>query len=167
MTTSGPNGANQAGMRQTTSRLRGGFSMIELLIVMSVIAIISSISLAGFTRIINQVRIDRAAKTLSYDLQMAFALVGRNRQPVRVQWDPTKVQFAISDRSNTTLFRTRPMGLSSVYKFSPSNFTVSRSMVEIYPPGLAADSLNVHIVNGSQKRTISMSRGGLVRVINQ
>jgi hypothetical protein len=40
-------------------------------------------------------------------------------------------------------------------------------MVEIYPPGLAADSLSVHIVNGSLKRTVSMTRGGLVRVINK
>ena len=59
---------------------------------------------------LNQVRIDRAAQTLSYDLQMAFAIVGRNRKPVRISWDNSKVQFSITDRRNTTLFRTRPMG---------------------------------------------------------
>lgn len=165
MSRSGPNSADQNGMRQTTSRLRHGFTMIEILIVLSVMAVISSISVVGFTRIINQVRLDRAAKTLSYDLQMAFAIVGRNRQPVRIKWDSTKVQFAITDRANSTLFRTRPMGPDTPYKLQASNFTVSRPMVEIYPPGLAADSLNIHIVNGSQMRTISMSRGGLVRMI--
>jgi hypothetical protein len=46
-------------------------------------------------------------------------------------------------------------------------FTVSKSMIEIYPPGLAADSLNIHIINKDLKRTISMQRGGLVRVIKQ
>ena len=151
------------------SRIRGrrAFTMIELLIVLSVIGIVTSISLVGFTRTLNQVRIDRAAKTLSYDLQMAFAIVGRNRQPVRISWDNSKVQFAITDRGNTTLFRTRPMGPSTEFKLRASNFTVSKQMIEIYPPGLAADSLNVHIVNGTLKRTVSMTRGGLVRVINK
>ena len=154
-------------MQHSTLSHRRAFTMIEILIVLSIMAIVSSISMVGFTRIINQVRIDRAAQTLSYDLQMAFAIVGRNRQPVRISWDNTKVQFAITDRGNSTLFRTRPMGLSTEFKLSASYFTVSNSLVEIYPPGLAADSLNVHIVNGQLKRTISMSRGGLVRVINQ
>lgn len=154
-------------MRYSRMGGRRAFTMIEILIVLSIIGIVATISLAGFTRTLNQVRIDRAAKTLSYDLQMAFAIVGRNRQPVRISWDSTKVQFAITDRGNTTLFRTRPMGLATEYKLRANYFTVSKQMVEIYPPGLAADSLNVHIVNGSLKRTVSMTRGGLVRVINK
>jgi hypothetical protein len=59
------------------------------------------------------------------------------------------------------------MGVATEFKLRASYFTVSKQMVEIYPPGLAADSLNVHIVNGSLKRTVSMTRGGLVRVINK
>jgi prepilin-type N-terminal cleavage/methylation domain-containing protein len=155
-------------MEQTARRTtRPGFTMLELLIVLSIIAIITSIALAGFTRIVNQVRLDRAAQTVSYDLQMAFSIVGRNRKPVRIAWDSANVRFLITDRSDTLLFRTRPMGPDSPFKLDNSMFTVSKSMVEIYPPGLAADSLNIHIVNRDQKRTVSMQRGGLVRVIKQ
>jgi prepilin-type N-terminal cleavage/methylation domain-containing protein len=164
---SGPDSAMEGGMRHSPTPRRRAFTMIEILIVLSVVAIITSISTVGFTRILNQVRIDRAAKTLSYDLQMAFALVGRNRQPVRIIWNPTLVQFTITDRGNIALYRTRPMGPATEFKLLAKNFTVSSSMVEIYPPGLAATSLNVHIVNGSLKRTIAMSRGGLVRVTNE
>lgn len=141
--------------------------MLEVVVVLTIIAIITSIAMAGFTRIVNQVRLDRAAQTVSYDLQMAFAIVGRNRKPVRVSWDSANVRFLITDRSDTLLFRTRAMGPDSPFKLDKKMFSVSRPMVEIYPPGLAADSLNIHIVNKDQKRTISMQRGGLVRVINK
>jgi hypothetical protein len=131
------------------------------------IAVVTSFAMVGFTRIVNQVRLDRAAQTVSYDLQMAFSIVGRNRKPVRIAWDSANVRFLITDRSDTLLFRTRPMGPDSPYKLDKTMFTISSPMIEIYPPGLAADSLNIHIVNQDQKRTVSMQRGGLVRVIKK
>jgi prepilin-type N-terminal cleavage/methylation domain-containing protein len=146
---------------------RPGFTILELLVVLSMIAVVTSFAMVGFTRIVNQVRLDRAAQTVSYDLQMAFSIVGRNRKPVRITWDSANVRFLVTDRSDTLLFRTRGMGPDSPFKLSKSMFAVSKSMVEIYPPGLAADSLNIHIVNRDQMRTISMQRGGLVRVIKK
>lgn len=151
---------------QAPGRARRGFTMIELLMVVTILAILTSIALASFTRTVDQARIDRAAQTLSTDLQMAFSLVGRNRKPVRISWDSVNVRFNITDRADT-LFRTRPMGPSSEFKLRQTDFTVSRPVVEIYPPGLSNDSLNIHIVNRTQMRTLSMSRGGLVRVLKQ
>ena len=148
------------------SLARRGFTMIEIILVLSILAILTSIATAAFTRSVEQVRIDRAAQSLSYDLQMAFSLVGRNRKPVRITWDSTNVRFNITDRADT-LFRTRPMGITSEFKLQKSMFTVSRPVVEIYPPGLSNDSLNIRIVNRNQRRTVSMSRGGLVRVLKQ
>jgi prepilin-type N-terminal cleavage/methylation domain-containing protein len=150
-----------------TPTTRPGFTMLELLVVLSMIAVITSFAMVGFTRIVNQVRLERAAQTVSYDLQMAFSIVGRNRKPVRIAWDSNNVRFLVTDRSDTLLFRTRTMGPDSPYKLTKSMFTVSRSMIEIYPPGLAADSLNIHIIHKDLKRTISMQRGGLVRVIKK
>jgi type II secretory pathway pseudopilin PulG len=138
--------------------------MIEVILVMTILGIPMTIATVSFRRTIDQVRIDRAAQSLSYDFQMAFALVGRNRKPVRISWDSANVRFNITDRSDT-LFRTRPMGPASEFKLRQTDFTVSRPMVEIYPPGLSNDSLNVRIINRGQKRTISMARGGLVRVL--
>jgi prepilin-type N-terminal cleavage/methylation domain-containing protein len=154
-------------MRLPSLLRRSGFTMLEMVLVLAIIGIMTTVALAGFTRLVNQARIDRASQTLSYDLQMAFAIVGRNRKPVRITWIPAQVQFSITDRSDTLLFRTRGMGPDSPFKLQQSMFTVSRTQVEIFPPGLAADSLNIKIVNGDQKRTISMSRGGLVQVLKQ
>jgi len=146
--------------------VRRGFTMIEMLLVVLIVAILASIGLSNFTRLVDQARIDRAATTLSYDLQMAFALVGRNRKPVRITWDSTNVRFNITDRSDT-LFRTRPMGPTSEFKLRQTDFTVSKPVVEIYPPGLSNFPLTINIVNRSQKRTLLMSRGGLVQVLKQ
>ncbi len=141
--------------------------MIEIVIALSIIGTMSALSMVAFTRIVRQYRVDRAARTLSYDMQAAFSIVGRNRKPVQIVWDSSKVQFAVTDRGNVTLFRTRPMGASSEYKLTPANIIVSRPAVEIFPPGLAADTLNIRIFDGTTSRTVSMSRGGLVRVLNQ
>lgn len=149
------------------ARPRRAFTLIELLIVLSILSTMTALGMVAFTRVVRQMRVDRAAQTLSYDMQMAFSIVGRNRKPVQIVWDAAKVQFAVTDRGNVTLFRTRPMGISSEYKLSASAFTVSRASVEIFPPGLAADTLNVRISDGNTSRTISMSRGGLVRVLKK
>jgi prepilin-type N-terminal cleavage/methylation domain-containing protein len=146
--------------------VRRGFTMIEMLIVVTILGIMTTLAMVNFTKVIDQARVDRAATTLSYDLQMAFALVGRNRKPVRITWDSMNVRFNVTDRTDT-LFRTRPMGLSSEFKLRRTDFVVSRPVVEIYPPGLANDSLNIRIVNRDTKRTISMARGGLVRVLRK
>ena len=145
---------------------RRGFTMIELLIVLSILGIMTTLAVISFTKVMDQSRVDRAATTLSSDLQLAFALVGRNRKPVRITWDSTNVRFNVTDRTDT-LFRTRPMGLTSEFKLRQTDFTVSRPTLEIYPPGLANDSLNIRIVNRDTKRTISVARGGLVRVLRK
>ena len=149
-----------------TASVRRGFTMVEMLLVVTVLAILASIALTNFTKAVDQARIDRAASTLSYDLQMAFALVGRNRKPVRITWDSVNVRFNITDRSDT-LFRTRPMGPTSEFKLRQGDFTVSQPVVEIYPPGLSNFPLTINIVNRSQRRTLQMSRGGLVQVLKQ
>jgi len=156
----------RSALHEVPAAVRRGFTMIEMLLVVLIVAIMSSIALSNFTRLVDQARIDRAANTLSYDLQMAFALVGRNRKPVRITWDSTNVRFNITDRSDT-LFRTRPMGPTSEFKLRQGDFTVSKPVVEIYPPGLSNFPLTINIVNRSQKRTLLMSRGGLVQVLKK
>ena len=156
----------RSALHEVPPAIRRGFTMLEMLLVVLIIAILASIGLSNFTRLVDQARIDRAATTLSYDLQMAFALVGRNRKPVRITWDSTNVRFNITDRSDT-LFRTRPMGPTSEFKLRQGDFSVSKPVIEIYPPGLSNFPLTINIVNRSQKRTLLMSRGGLVQVLKQ
>lgn len=146
---------------------RGGFTLIELMMVIVVAGLTLAIGVTGMARAQYRIRVDRAIAALSDDFQSAFALVGRDRKPVRVVWDASNVRFMLMDRG-TNKFRIRPLGLDTEYKLTASSFVVSDTAFEIYPPGLAENSLTVTITNGNAPpRTLTISRTGLVTISNQ
>jgi prepilin-type N-terminal cleavage/methylation domain-containing protein len=151
-------------------RLRRGFTLIELLIVMGVTGIIVTLSMGRTSRMITAWRVNAAAQAIQNDLQSAFAIVGRNRKPLVVSIDKTKMQLRLVSRTGVDTFRLRALGASSTYKLEASNVTVSPSTtpttLEIYPPGLASDSLSIIIKKDGTARRIRMLRGGLVQICN-
>lgn len=149
-------------------RLHRGFSLLELMMVMVVAGLTLAISVKGLASAQYRIRADRAAAVLSDDIQSAFALVGRDRKPVRVVWDAPNVRFLLTDRSGANIFRIRPLGLETEYKLAASSLVVSDTAFEIYPPGLAKSGLTITITNGNATpRTLSISRAGLVSISNQ
>ena len=149
-------------------RSRKGFTLIELMMVIVIAGLTLGIGVTGLANAQYRIRADRAAAVLSDDIQSAFALVGRDRKPVRVVWDASKTRFLLTDRSGTNLFRIRPLGLETEYKLSSSSIVVSDTAFEIYPPGLAESALTITITNGNAPpRTLVISRAGLVTISNQ
>jgi len=155
-------------MSYTSIRTRRGFTMIELLIVMSLMAVIVTLSMGRTTRMVTSWRVNRAAQAIANELQAAFALVGRNRKPLVLSVDKTKMQLRLVSRSGTDTFRLRALGISSAYKLKSADLTVypatTPTTLEIYPPGLASDSLSITINKDGVKRRIRMLRGGLVQI---
>ena len=155
-------------MSNHPERNRRGFTMIELLIVMGIIGIVVTMSMGRTSRMITAWRVNAAAQAIQNDLQSAFALVGRNRQPVVVSIDKTKMQLRLMSRSGADTFRLRALGSSSEYKLEAGNLTVypttTPTTLEIYPPGLASDSLSILIKRSGQARRVRMLRGGLVQI---
>lgn len=137
--------------------------MIEMLLVVVVMGLVAAISLGRTGGIISGFRVTRAAQAFSEELQSGFAIVGRNRKPVSFVWDASKMELRISDRNNV-VYRRRNFGASSEFKLTSSNITPSRATLEVYPPGLAADSLSVVISKNGKARRVRMLRGGLVQV---
>ena len=158
-------------MKQSQSRSntrQKGFTLLELMMVIVIAGLTLAIGVTGLARAQYRIRVDRAASVLSDDIQSAFALVGRDRKPVRVVWDASKTRFLLTDRSGTNLFRIRPLGLETEYKLASSSFVVSDTAFEIYPPGLAESALTITITNGNAPpRTLTVSRAGLVSISNQ
>jgi prepilin-type N-terminal cleavage/methylation domain-containing protein len=142
---------------------RSGFTMIELLLVIVVIGILSLFSLNRTTSILNGWRVSRAAQAYGEELQAAFALVGRNRRPFTITMDTVNMELRITDRNGTS-YRKRNFGPTSAYKLTSKDLTLSRLSLEVYPPGLAADSMSVVISRLGKVRRIRLLRGGLVQV---
>ena len=147
------------------ARIRAGFSLIELLTVFIIAGILGMLSMGRIGTMIQQSKLTRASQAITNDLQSAFAIAARNRQPVRIVWDPARLSFSIMNRAQTMSYRKITLGAFSGYNFSASNVTMypSSGVVEVFPNGLATDSIAFSLsYNGYQKR-IGMTRAGLVR----
>ncbi|HEX4684594.1 MAG TPA: prepilin-type N-terminal cleavage/methylation domain-containing protein [Gemmatimonadaceae bacterium] len=155
-------------MMQSIRSARRGFTILELLIVMFMAAIVGGMSMGKMHDIMMQQRVIRAASTIRTSVEDAFAIASRNRKPVRLVWDATNMQFDVTDRAGTTIYRHVGLG-QDPYRLPQSAVTFSSSPVEIYPNGLAGSSLTITLSTAlsasTAARTITVSRAGMVQVL--
>lgn len=137
--------------------------MIELLIVISMIGLISIMAFGRTSSMMTQWRVSRAAQAYGEELQSAFAIVGRNRTPIMIVLDTAKMEIRMRDRAGT-VYRRRSLGRESAYKLDADNIIRSRDSVEVFPPGLAQDSMSITISRHGKFRRVRMLRGGLVQI---
>ena len=156
---------------------RRGFSLLELVVVITMIGILATMSLGKSSKILTGWRLNRAAQAFAEELQQGFAIVGRSRKPVIFEFRADSMNLTIKTRPDAitgkaTVYRRRNFGPTSEYKlssgdilFNNNSYTnASTASLEVYPPGLAADSLSVVITKGGLSRRLRLLRGGLAQV---
>jgi prepilin-type N-terminal cleavage/methylation domain-containing protein len=143
---------------------RAGFTLIEIVLVVIIMGMMAAIGFSRVSAMISHQRVDSAAMAVGSQLQAAFALALRDRKPMQITFDTTKLQFKIADRAGN-VFRLADM---TGFNLNVSNVTLSRPLVEVYPEGLAQDSLSVTLAiatsDGTYQRRVRMTRGGMVQV---
>ena len=144
-------------------RVRGGFTLMETLVTVTVVGLITAVAVSRISSIQSHQRVSRATNSLQNAMQMAFALAVRNGHPVRLTWSSDSVKFKITNRGGDTTYRHVDLG-TDPFNFTSSNVTVSKSPLEIYPSGLANDTLSVTITANSMTKTIRVSRAGMVAI---
>lgn len=150
-----------------TRRARAGFTLIEMLIVTSLLGVIALLSTGQISNYVRERNVSAAAATVRNDLQQAFAIAARNRRPVRVSFATADTALRITNRENTVTYVRRGLGAGSGFMLGPSDVafcasTCSAATVDVFPNGWASDTLTVTISKGPYSRGIRMSRSGLV-----
>jgi prepilin-type N-terminal cleavage/methylation domain-containing protein len=151
-------------MKTPSMTRRRGFSLIELLIVVSLMGVIGMMSMRRVSGMITQWRVARAAQAYAEELQSAFAMVGRDRKPVRILLNMTTLEVSLINRDSSVTYRKRPLGRSSEYRLERADVSASTTDLIIFPPGLAADTLTVTFSRQGKFRRVRLLRGGLVQV---
>jgi prepilin-type N-terminal cleavage/methylation domain-containing protein len=142
-------------------RVRPGFSLLELIIVLALITSVSAILMPSMGRSLAQVRLQRAATIVASNLQYAHSVAARQRSPVRLSIDPARKVIRVRDYVNGRVF--------SEHRFDgTAENSVGRmegdTTLVIYPNGLVATEFEVSLITADKRRVISMTRAGQIRI---
>ena len=154
-------------MAKTNSRNahsgRLGFTMLEILVVVAIVGIIATIVGPAMSRIIRHQRVNRAATVIAADLQNAFAVAARQRQPVRIQADAATRSYQFVDRRTGAVLRIRTFyGDTSEYRLT--TLTFDNPVIDVFPNGVSSKPLVINLANGDYAKQITASTAGFVRV---
>ena len=119
------------------SRQENGFSVLELLIVCTLLVIIAAIAVPNIAQIVNNYRLDAAGHSVASLLQQARTQAVQTNVPTYVNYSNVSVNmaFVTNDPSNTTYTAGNPdVALSPVISFQPPPAS-SHSQLDTYLGG--------------------------------
>ncbi len=145
-------------------RVRRGFSVMELLVVVTIIGLLGAAAIPRFARTMAQTNVQRAAHKLQTDVQQAFAIAGRNRRAVVLRWSSTDLELQVTDRTQSTIYRRTGIGAKAGLNLTSSDITVYPTTLTVFPNGLAVDTLYIKLSKSGYSRTIRVSKAGIVRL---
>lgn len=141
---------------------RRGFTLVEIIVYLVLIALVTRIALPNVNRTIRQRRVVSASVALTADVDAAFSVAARQRRPVRLSYDATSGEIRAADRATGTVYRRRP--LTSTSDFKLTNVVLNPTTVDLFPSGIASAAFTITLTNGAYQRQVSVSRTGLSRV---
>jgi type II secretion system protein H len=142
---------------------RQGFTIMEVLVVLAIIGILAAMAGPAMSRIVRHQRANRAAMVITADLQNAFAVAARQREPVRIQADAATRSYQFIDRRTGSVLRIRTFyGDTSEYRLTTLVF--NPTTLDVFPSGVSSAPLTVTLANGDYGKTISASTAGFIRV---
>jgi len=131
--------------------------------VVSIIGILAMMAGPAMSRIVRHQRANRAATVIAADLQNAFAVAARQRQPVRIQADAATRSYQFIDRKTNAVLRIRTFyGDTSEYRLTKLVFTPAT--IDVFPSGISSSAITVDLANGDYSKKISASTAGFIRV---
>jgi type II secretion system protein H len=143
-------------------RARGGFTLIEVVVVIMIAGIVVGMSIPRLTRALSQNRMQRAAAVVAADMQLAHSMAARQRSPVRLTVDTANRVIRVRDATTSaTVYNHRHLATN---EFGVQRLGADRLEIIVYPTGLSNHPIELTLRAAGTTRTVSMSRAGQVRI---
>jgi type II secretory pathway pseudopilin PulG len=144
-------------------RHRSGFTMVELALTFTVIAIMASMMIPKIGRVMQATRVNRQMAIIAGDMEQAFTLAARLRKPMRLSCDCANQTYTVADRTGGTVRLSRRLGADA--DLGTLTLTFDTTPVDIFPSGVSTAALTVRITSGISTRAVTVSTAGHVRVV--
>jgi Tfp pilus assembly protein FimT len=147
-------------------RGRRGFTMIELALTFTVIAIMTAMMIPKIGRVMQSTRVNRNTAIIAADLEQAFTLSARFRKPMRISCTCNTGTYRVADVSDGTIRLTRTLGQDAdLGKVTLAFELPLAGTVDVFPSGVSTALLRVRITSGSSTRAVTLSTAGQVRIL--
>jgi len=149
--------------RMGPTRHRRGFTMFELVLALTIIAITTAMAAPRVNVMLRHQKVDRASQVVASDIRAAFTSAARGRVPVRIDFVFASRRYAITNRvtGDTIIQRDLSSGDLGVGSLEGSN-----ASLQVFPSGIATSSDTIRIGDAAAYvRRIAISRAGAVRVV--
>jgi prepilin-type N-terminal cleavage/methylation domain-containing protein len=140
-----------------------GFTAIELLIVIVIFGVLTSVAMPTASRIISHYRVNQAATTVAHALTVAVSGAASARKPIRLAPGADNQSLTVSDRVSGTVVQTQSFGRDTEYGLDSLSFSVTP--VDVFPGGFASSALTITAWARGYSRQVTMSRAGWVRAL--
>lgn len=137
-----------------------GFTLLEMMIVIVVLAMVTTVSFPTLSRLYSHTRVNQAAVAVAHDLSLAVSDAARQRKPIRVARGADLTSITVSDRASGTVLSTRWLGPDT---YQLDSIAFSASPVDLFPNGFTSSALTVTLWARGYSRQVTMSRAGWVR----
>lgn len=145
---------------------RGGFTLLEVLIVMVIAAIAITMVAPTIGGGLRQTHAQQAAATIAQDLQRGLSIAARTRHPVTFSLSTDSMVYHMIDRVDGTVYATQYLGAPES-EMALTDMTANATSVELMPNGtVSATTLpfTMTIQAGDNRRRVQLTRAGLIRV---
>jgi type II secretory pathway pseudopilin PulG len=145
-------------------RPAAGFSIIEAVMVLLIVATVIGALTPGVVRTLSHARINRAANVVAAQFYLAQSMAGRQRRPVTLTVNATTKTITIADAvSPFAALAVRQFGTQSEFRIA--SFVASRPSVYILPNGMANAADTVSVSDGTYTQRVCVSRAGQIRIL--
>ena len=146
-------------------RKKDGFSLFELLVVLAIIAVISTIAAPHVLSWRSSAKLRGAADNVRGDLQMSKVRAVRERAPVTITFTATNYRVTFTDRDgNERILRDRQLPAGVRVDLAGTSFGSMGDETQFNGRGLPVAGSAVLVNTKGEQKTIIVSRLGRIRI---